>query len=76
MRIEDAIVRWGGGTSLVMLARRARCHWCGRQGCHVQVTARDAFGRCRWLGETAEGQGDPRGERRKAGTQEAPATDG
>jgi hypothetical protein len=34
--IEDAIQRFGPATSLVMLARRARCLQCGALGCHVQ----------------------------------------
>jgi len=39
MRIDDAIARFGPGTSLVMLARRSRCRQCGALGCHVQPDA-------------------------------------
>lgn len=34
--IDDVIRRAGPGTSLVMLARRARCDRCKKMGCHVQ----------------------------------------
>lgn len=34
--INDLIRRTSPGTSLVMLARRARCDRCGKLGCHVQ----------------------------------------
>ncbi|WP_434617422.1 hypothetical protein [Azospirillum sp. B2RO_4] len=37
--IDDLIRRVGPGTSLVMLARRARCERCGKRGCHVQPSA-------------------------------------
>lgn len=48
VQIAIAIDKWGAGTSLVMLARRAKCQQCGRRGCHVQVTSRDSFGRYGW----------------------------
>ena len=35
-RIDDLIRQVGPGTSLVMLARRARCDQCKKVGCHVQ----------------------------------------
>ena len=46
--IEAAIEHWGPGTSLVMLARRARCKACGKKGCHVQVTSRLSNGDYNW----------------------------
>jgi len=46
--IEMAIEKWGPGTSLVMLARRARCKVCGKKGCHVQVTSRLSSGQYNW----------------------------
>jgi hypothetical protein len=44
MKIEDAIARFGPGTTLVMLARRARCSLCGARGCHVQPAQPQAPG--------------------------------
>lgn len=35
-RIDDLIRQAGPGTSLVRLARRARCDICKKVGCHVQ----------------------------------------
>lgn len=35
-RVDDLIRQAGPGTSLVMLARRARCNACHKRGCHVQ----------------------------------------
>jgi len=46
--IETAIEKWEPGTSLVMLARRARCQKCGQKGCHVQPSSRLPNGKYNW----------------------------
>lgn len=42
--IRMLLARYGPEMSLVMLARKARCRFCGRRGCHVQPAPPPAIG--------------------------------
>lgn len=53
--IDLAIERFGGDTSLLNLARRARCTHCNVRGCHVQPIGPLAHGMPGYIAEQQAG---------------------